>query len=612
MERLSFNDESQQYSSLETAIHVARYQIAKQWIKEKRVLDISCGEGYGSWLLKEWGAKSVIGIDIHEQAILNAKKKFSHSKIEFICGDAHAIPLNEQFDIIVSMETIEHLSNPKVYLSELKRLLKPHGIIIISCPNDNWYWSEKESNPYHHKKYTFNDFAIESESILGEASYWLIGSNVFGYSNYKYDPKNNKIAWMKEPLSTLDITSLIDTSISMCHNQISQLPNSSESVYYVGIWGATNTPENSGTIFPIQPIKSNVQCVDSTILSLNKYIRELEEGVLRLTNNELMLREYIKSLELAIEVLKKDNEKQKMLDQITFENTRKINKRNLLLKQIYSHNYSFIKNHCKDKVILDLGCGTGDGSNLLLNFGAQMVYGVDLNVNDIEIAKEKYQNNKLKFLVGNAEQIDKLFENQTFDIIIINQTLEYISNKIECLTHVKKILAENGTCIISCANLNYTNNNYIVKNDYSNENLIADAKAVFGDFLQVFKSYPLYGIAHSDIKNINCNIEVEKNLDERNNLVCTVIYNLSQNITPGSYMKVVNTQDWESLIEHDYVSEIKRERLIFELKQKAIMVQGLIIENQLLQEKFMQTETQKQEMTFTKKIINKLKKPKYI
>ncbi len=269
IERLQFDNPQINYHPLETSIHVARYQIAKPFTRGKRVLDIACGEGYGSWLLKAWGAAHVVGVDIAESAILSAKKNFSAEGIEFILGSAESLSLNLKFDLIISLETIEHVADQNSFLTELKRLLSPHGIIILSCPNDrgaafSTYYPT--CNPYHLREYTFQKFAEECEAILGKASAWLLGTNVFGYGNFLYHPEENRIAWNKSSLSASDATTLANSNMDVCHNYENYLPNAEDSIYYAGIWGIPKQEKIvSGTVFPIKPFNACINSIKQTL-----------------------------------------------------------------------------------------------------------------------------------------------------------------------------------------------------------------------------------------------------------------------------------------------------------------------------------------------------------
>ena len=74
MERLDLSENST-YSALEGAIHLTRYSIIKNICKNKQVLDLACGEGYGSYLIRTWGADKVLGVDISKDTVIKAQKK---------------------------------------------------------------------------------------------------------------------------------------------------------------------------------------------------------------------------------------------------------------------------------------------------------------------------------------------------------------------------------------------------------------------------------------------------------------------------------------------------------------------------------------------------------
>jgi len=112
--------------------HRERYIYASKFVKNMKVLDVACGVGYGSQILLDMGAKECIGVDYSIKAIEYAK---SHYKGKFYVMDATNLRFpNKSFDAVVSFETLEHIKDYLTYFKELKRVLKPNGIIILSCP----------------------------------------------------------------------------------------------------------------------------------------------------------------------------------------------------------------------------------------------------------------------------------------------------------------------------------------------------------------------------------------------------------------------------------------------------------------------------------------------
>ena len=141
--------------------HTQRYMFAKEWVSGKVVLDAACGEGYGSNILSE-GARKVVGLDLDANAIIHAKQKYGSDIVSFVEGSIENLPFKDNtFDVVVSFETIEHVNGEiqESFLSEIKRVLKPDGILIMSTPNKKVYTDlVKGSNPFHKKEFYFQEY----------------------------------------------------------------------------------------------------------------------------------------------------------------------------------------------------------------------------------------------------------------------------------------------------------------------------------------------------------------------------------------------------------------------------------------------------------------------
>ncbi|MDQ1911630.1 methyltransferase domain-containing protein [Paenibacillus sp. GD4] len=139
---------------VEILFHWHRYLIASKFVKGKVVLDLACGEGYGAFTLSK-EAKRVIGVDLDETSINNAKNKYQKENLEFNMGNATNLRFaDKSFDIITSFETIEHMPEEDQlrFLKEIKRVLKPDGVLFISTPDKNRTDLYQEKNPYHLKE----------------------------------------------------------------------------------------------------------------------------------------------------------------------------------------------------------------------------------------------------------------------------------------------------------------------------------------------------------------------------------------------------------------------------------------------------------------------------
>jgi ubiquinone biosynthesis O-methyltransferase len=115
-------------------IHMRRYETATRYVKGKRVLDIACGTGYGSQILSHAGAIAVVGVDICSETIKYAKKHYQESNVEFVCANAEQFEWCQQFDVVVSFETIEHVFHPDRFLDQLRSLMVPEGKLLLSVP----------------------------------------------------------------------------------------------------------------------------------------------------------------------------------------------------------------------------------------------------------------------------------------------------------------------------------------------------------------------------------------------------------------------------------------------------------------------------------------------
>ena len=140
--------------------HLHRYAICLQFITGKSVLDIASGEGYGSALLAKF-AESVIGVDIDAECVEYSKTEYSnYNNLKFLVGSCQSIPLpDKSIDVITSFETIEHHAQHEEMMQEIKRVLKPGGLLIISSPNRLTYSDEPNySNPFHIKELYQDEF----------------------------------------------------------------------------------------------------------------------------------------------------------------------------------------------------------------------------------------------------------------------------------------------------------------------------------------------------------------------------------------------------------------------------------------------------------------------
>jgi SAM-dependent methyltransferase len=145
--------------------HAARYVFSLPFVENKTVLDIACGTGYGIAIVKR-SAAYVTGVDIDPQAAAEAKAE-CNGKASVLLGNGLGLPFADgSFDVITSFETLEHLHERATFLSELNRVLKAGGVLLLSTPNANYSQpvDGKPANPFHIHEYTPDELRRELEA----------------------------------------------------------------------------------------------------------------------------------------------------------------------------------------------------------------------------------------------------------------------------------------------------------------------------------------------------------------------------------------------------------------------------------------------------------------
>jgi len=139
--------------------HLHRYLQACEFAIGKDVLDIASGEGYGSAMLAH-RSKTVIGVDISRDAVRHARGRYRLPNLDFKVGSCSEIPLATScVDVVVSFETIEHHDDHHRMMQEVKRVLRPGGVLIISSPDKYHYSIEPGySNEYHVRELYEHEF----------------------------------------------------------------------------------------------------------------------------------------------------------------------------------------------------------------------------------------------------------------------------------------------------------------------------------------------------------------------------------------------------------------------------------------------------------------------
>ncbi len=142
--------------------HEATYRLALRVLgpRRRRILDVGCGEGYGSDVLRRAGP--VVSVELDAAASAWATSAYPGSTV--VRADACRLPFRPgSFDAVVALQLAEHLYCPGEFVAAAARLLGPGGILLVTTPNRETSSPDGEPNPFHVHEYT----ASELSGLLG-------------------------------------------------------------------------------------------------------------------------------------------------------------------------------------------------------------------------------------------------------------------------------------------------------------------------------------------------------------------------------------------------------------------------------------------------------------
>jgi SAM-dependent methyltransferase len=151
-----------------------RHLIVYEWIAERvtgqRVVDMACGEGYGSAVLAG-SAREVVGVDANPDAHAHAAAKYTRPGLRFERALIEEFDAGAPYDAIVFLQTVEHVQDPRALLERFASLVVPGGTVYVSTPNRLTLAPPGESrsgNPWHVREYDAGELQALLDPVFDE------------------------------------------------------------------------------------------------------------------------------------------------------------------------------------------------------------------------------------------------------------------------------------------------------------------------------------------------------------------------------------------------------------------------------------------------------------
>jgi SAM-dependent methyltransferase len=147
-----------------------RHLVVYEWIRARvgglRVVDMACGEGYGTNVLAA-AAAAAVGVDANPEAHEHARLRYVGENVRFVRDLVETF--DEPADAVVFLQTIEHVQNPDEVLERFKAIVSGSAspLVVVSTPNVLTLapeGAEKSGNPWHVKEYRPDEFRALCEA----------------------------------------------------------------------------------------------------------------------------------------------------------------------------------------------------------------------------------------------------------------------------------------------------------------------------------------------------------------------------------------------------------------------------------------------------------------
>lgn len=204
---------------------LSKFHFACQYATDQLVLDAGCGAGQGTAYLARTGARYVMGVDISPEALAYASGRYvspdGPQNLAFGRMDVTRLAFRDQsFDMITSIEVIEHLDKPEDYVAEIHRLLRSSGVLVLSTPNKHLSSPTPGSMwPHHIHEFYPDELQALLERYFSAVEMW--GLSIPVYDQHPVRRLVHRLAPVFKPILPLQIrTRFLPTLQSMIKSDL--------------------------------------------------------------------------------------------------------------------------------------------------------------------------------------------------------------------------------------------------------------------------------------------------------------------------------------------------------------------------------------------------------
>jgi SAM-dependent methyltransferase len=133
-------------------VMLSRYRV---WCDQERILDVGCGTGATLAVLA--GIGTAVGLDASREALEFCRSRDHRTLVQSEAGD---IPFrNDTFQAAVALDVLEHVPDDLRVLTEIHRVIRPRGLVVVTVPAFRFLWSQHDVALHHKRRYRSGDIA---------------------------------------------------------------------------------------------------------------------------------------------------------------------------------------------------------------------------------------------------------------------------------------------------------------------------------------------------------------------------------------------------------------------------------------------------------------------